>query len=212
MDVRTLVIWDWDGTLVDSMATILNALQDMATAFHLPPITNADVLSVMKEHRGTFWSNHFGSDFEEPFHYFLTRFEHHNATKELQLFEGALDAMRWLKSHNIPQMVISNKPQYLLDEECERLGLTPYFMRVIGTDSMDNDQKPNVSFGQNALQDLLYDSLVMIGDSWTDMQFASNIGAHGVYVQNPPDPNVPFDYHMPHEELLTFVQNYFCKG
>lgn len=212
MGDKTLVVWDWDGTLVDSRPTVIKALQDLVTEFNLSAITLADVSNIMNEHRGAFWVSRFGEDFDAPFNYFLTRFEHHNAIKELQVFEGALDAMRWLKSHNILQMVISNKPQYLLDSECDRLELHPYFARVIGTEPGNEDKKPNVSFGQNALADLFYDNLIMVGDGWADMVFANNIGARAVYVQNPPLENVPYDAHVPHGELVSFMQTYFCKG
>lgn len=211
MGVKTLVAWDWDGTVVDSKPVVIAALQDTAAEFHQPPITMADVSNVMNVHRGSFWTDHFGLDFEAQFNYFLTRFEYHTAQKELHLFEESLEVMRWLKSHNVPQMVISNKPQYLLDDECDRLGLHSYFIRVIGTELNDDDKKPNISFGVNALQDLFFDDLVIIGDGSTDMEFARNLQAVAVYVQNPPLPNVPYDYHVPHDELMSFVQSYFAR-
>lgn len=210
---KTIVIWDWDGTLVDSIATARMALQDLAAKYGLPEIQDKDILNVMSIHKGTFWTDNFGPHFDAAFHYFLERFEHHNAQKDLEIYEGALEAMRWLKSHGIPQMVISNKPQYLLDEECDRLELHSYFVRVFGTDVMDEDKKPNLTFAHKALQDLFYDSLVMIGDGEADMYFARNLQALALYVHNPAVEGVPYDKHFQHhDELLPFLQQHFCGG
>lgn len=208
-DKNTLIIWDWDGTLINSEPSVRRALNDLAQHYQLPAITDKDVSNVMNQHVGTFW-HQFNENVMDAFKYFLNRFEYYNSLKTLEVFDGILPAMKWLKAHHIDQMVISNKPQYLLDEEFKGTPFDGFFIRLIGTDLKNNEKKPDVLFGQKALKGLHYSNLIMIGDGRQDMDFARAIGAKAWYVCRQVLPGVPFDLHLKkQQDILPALKKYF---
>lgn len=207
---KTLVIWDWDGTLVDSEPTAWAALTDTVTHYHKPPVTKENIINVMGNHMGRYWTDTYGADYKQAYLYFEKRFEYHNSKKELVLFPGSKDCLDYLKSKGIAQMVISNKVDWMLQEECHRLNLDSYFIRLVGTDTNSDDKKPNISFGKKALKGLNYEHLVMIGDGESDMNFALNIGAMALYVPMQQIQGVPYDrLFAAHNEILPVLKELF---
>lgn len=205
--MKTLVLWDWDGTIADSEPAVTAALRALAQKYALPPVTQADVTDVMNHHFGAFWHNAFGADFHVPFLYFLDQIQAYNRLKKPVIFAGIVETLTYLKQQGIAQMVASNKPQYLLDEECAAAGLTPFFVRVCGTDVNRPEQKPDVLYGQMILKGLTYDRLLMIGDGAQDMTFARNMGAEAWYVRRERLPDVPYDLYLPSQrDILPAVK------
>ena len=84
---KNLVMWDWDGTIVDNHGAAQLALQDMADKYGLEKITGDDLQNVMGAYRGAVWTFHFGSKADEPYQYFIQRFEENNKKIRLELKE-----------------------------------------------------------------------------------------------------------------------------
>lgn len=186
----SLIIWDWDNTLVDSRPVVRAALQDVAETAHLPSITMQDVIDVMGTHMGRFWQDNFGNKKTEAVAYYLSRYVAHNG--KLELFPETKEVLSWVREQGISQIVVSNKRQDILDEECDRLGLRLYFDQVIGTDER-HIAKPTKAFADEIFGDEWPKKAIMIGDGESDMEFAALLKVFGLFVR-PGNQPVPFAY------------------
>ena len=187
---QRLILWDWDNTLVDSMPAVRAALNDVVDWAGLPPVTQKDIIDVMGTHRGRFWQENFPNRMDEALAYYLSRYGFH--ADKLELFPETVHVLEWVRSQGIPQWVVSNKNKKFLLPESERFGLKLYFDKVIGTDER-KIAKPSQAFADEIFADGKPDSILMIGDGESDMQFAKRIGAFGLFVRKGND-SVPFLY------------------
>lgn len=176
-----LIIWDWDNTLADTHDAVNAGLQQVALHFNLPPVTEDEVRNVMSQHRGTFWHHHFGDDIMPAVTYYMAHYPEHNDV--VKLFSGATDILAYVQERGAQQIILSNKKHNTLVDECTRLGVMPYFARVIGSDEI-NGAKPSLEFSTYALQGLSYDKIIVIGDGESDMKMAENLGATAVWVKH----------------------------
>lgn len=207
--MKTVIIWDWDGTIINSAPITKRALQDMAKKYNQPDITDADVFEVNHNFKA-FWVQAFKDDFKQPVLYFLDRLQFYNQQMQLEIFPGILPTLEWIKQQNITQLVVSNKPQHLLDDECDKAHLRSYFARVVGRKLDTYEQKPDVTYGHRALQGINYDTLIVIGDGIQDMTFARNLGAKAWYVSPRKITNIPYDrYFFRHTDILSALKERF---
>lgn len=206
----TLVIWDWDGTIIDNMQTGMSALADMAKKFGLSAPSLADAKNVMTTLKAPYWDQ-FGKDWEIYGRYFLERFKYHSNVHDLKIFDGVRETMAWLKIMGVRQLVISNKPDDIVQEEFKRTDLDKYLMKACGMDFHDGLHKPQKEYAQKCLNAIPYQRLIMIGDSKMDMDFADNIGAVAINVS--PDARVGCGYIISsHARLLHVLKKEFAKG
>lgn len=187
---QRLILWDWDNTLINSMPVVKAALDDVSSWAGLPPVTYKDIIDVMGTHRGRYWQENFSHNMDEALLYYLSRYAAH--TDKLELFPETVDILDWVSSRQVPQWVISNKNKKFLQPECDRFGLRSYFEKVIGTDER-KIAKPSQAFADEIFSDGMPESVLMIGDGESDMQFANRIGALGLFVR-PGNDSMPFSY------------------
>lgn len=178
---KYVIAWDWDNTLMNTAKAIELALNDTMQHYGLPPVTPTELLDVMGHHKGAFWLTRFPGQVDEAFEYTMNRFAIYH--KNAFLFERAYEILSFVQSKGVEQLVISNKPQELLEEEVKQVKAEKFFTHIIGTQLLGNEKKPYPSFGAPILKQLDYDQLIVIGDGAADMEYAQNIGALGVYVQ-----------------------------
>lgn len=179
--MKYLVIWDWDNTLADTHDAVKAGIEEVATHFNLPPVTEEDIRNVMSAHRGDFWRRNFGDDIMPAVTYYMAHYPKHNGV--VKLFPLAKDILKYVYETGVPQIILSNKKHDTLVDECTRLGVMPYLTRVVGSDEI-NGAKPTVQFATYALNGLEYDKIILIGDGQSDMLMAQNLGAEAVWLKH----------------------------
>jgi len=166
-----VIIWDWNGTLLDDTRASLNALNTLLAARHLKPITMR------------FYRDHFafpvrpfyetcGIDLANEDWDALARDYHRLYAQEgKRLNSEALAALDAVRSHGIEQCVLSILRQDLLDEALTSFGIRDFFTRVCGTQSLDGASKLDQA---KKLKSLLGETrrVVMIGDALHDAEVA----------------------------------------
>ncbi len=204
---KSLVMWDWDGTIIDNHASARMALQDMADKYGLGKITDDDLQSVMGAFRGAFWTFHFGQKADEPYHYFIKCFEEYNQKNKPYVYEGVQSALNYLKNKNIPQIVLSNMPQEMLNEQSKRAELQKYFVRLMGLGKGEKDRKPYIEQVQKATRGITYNQLIMVGDGESDLITAQNAAAQMVYIGQKKRLDFKYDYlAYEHTQILGFLK------
>lgn len=209
---RYLIVWDWDNTLMDTTKAVELALNDTMAHYHLPPATRAELLDVMGNHKGAFWIRHFPTKIDEAFAYMMSCFSVYH--KNAFLFKQAQEILSFVQAQDIQQIVVSNKPQSLLEEEVCQTKTDSFFAGIVGTKLLSDDKKPYASFGAQVLRALQYDKLIVIGDGEADMLYAQNIGATGVYVQLPENKvaGIQYDFYFENlDSLFCWLKGFLGK-
>jgi phosphoglycolate phosphatase len=170
------VLWDLDGTLVDSAADIASAIDHTLAARGLAPIGLARVRGFIGDGARYLversWAAAGGTAGPDDVAAFLAYYaEHLVDTTHLH----PPDIVELLARIDAPQAVVTNKPEANARRVLETLGLTPYFPVVIGGDTLPT-RKPDPAMLHEALQRLGATRGVLVGDGPADVGAARAAG------------------------------------
>ena len=179
---RTPVVFDLDGTLIDSLPDIHAAVGRMLVAEGRAPLSLGEVgtfvgdgvamliervgdaTGVTQAERKTQMLARFRSEYEQ------------RPTELTTVFAGVHDALAELRGRGHALGVCTNKPQSIAQTILDNLGLGGLFSLVIGGDSLPvrkPDPKPLLA----AFQGLGTDTGLFVGDSEVDAETALAAGA-----------------------------------
>ncbi|MBM3732987.1 MAG: HAD family hydrolase [Acidimicrobiia bacterium] len=192
------VLLDWDNTLVDSWATIADALNlTLATFGHAPWTMDEVKTRVRKSMRDSF-PRLFGDQWEAAGQVFYERYNRIHVEK-LMPIAGAAEAIAELAGAGIYLAVISNKKGEFLRREAEHLGWTRHFGRLVGALDAARD-KPASDPVLLALEGsgIAPGADVWIaGDADIDLECARNAGCVPILVREHPPEAGEFPSHPP---------------
>ncbi|MBZ5602266.1 MAG: HAD-IA family hydrolase [Acidobacteriia bacterium] len=199
--MQDLLIFDLDGTLIDSKRDLTDSVNATRTSHGLAPLPDDIVSSYVGNGAPLLIRRAFPHATQEELplllRYFLDYYREHmlDATT---LYPGVRQALDRLHEADVPLAVLTNKPVRFSIRLIEGLGLESHFFRVYGGNSFE--QKKPDPIGINTLMAEAGsnpDQTVMVGDSAVDIRTARNAGvvACGVswgfqpetFEQAPPD-------------------------
>lgn len=184
-----LLVFDLDGTLIDSAQDLCNSVNATLAEFDLSPLPDQVVASyigdgaMMLVRRALFGRD--ATEVDEGFlarayAFFLDYYREHKLDFTYAyagVFE-ALTALRTAPDGSARSMsVLTNKPVRPAQAICEALGLAPFFQHVYGGNSFAM-KKPD-PMGMRTLMEeacALPEETVLIGDSEVDVATARNAG------------------------------------
>lgn len=173
------ILFDWDGTLVDSLSLICVS---MANTFKKANLPTPDDLN-RQIHTPDFMKKHFP---ESQYHDLRKMYrEHYNelAKEGLQTLPHAEQSLEMLKSLKVKMAVVSNKLADFLLMEVKRVKWEHYFETIVGSGTTPED-KPSPLPAFHALKDLninASEDVWFFGDTVTDMTTAYNSGCLPVF-------------------------------
>jgi phosphoglycolate phosphatase len=188
-----LLIFDLDGTLVDSRADLSNSVNAMLRHYGKPELPAEIIASYIGNGAPMLVRRAMGDPDDENFVqeallYFMAYYREHKLDNTY-VYEGireALDAI--IQGHNghphtLKMAVLSNKPVVPSQGIVEALGLGPYFFRVYGGNSF-HTKKPDPVGVQALLEEsgARPEQTVIIGDHEVDIITAHNSGIYSVGV------------------------------
>jgi len=176
------LVFDWDNTLVDSWATIHEALVLTFTAMGHAPWTLDETKARVRHSLRDAFPPLFGARWEEARKLYLDHF----TAIHLERMAPLADVPEFLQQINAVGLyaaVLSNKTGRILRREVEHLGWSAYFTRLVGAGDASAD-KPDPAAMAMALEgsghagtDVWY-----IGDTALDMECAARAGCTGILV------------------------------
>lgn len=181
--VRDAVIFDLDGTLVDSLPDLMDSLNHLLGE-HARRALSADAVRVMigdgaavLVERGFEATGGMPAD---PDQKLLARFlelYEPRAAEKTRAWAGVVDALVLLRTQGCHLAVCTNKPYKATIEILDALNLTHYFDAVIGGDSTPH-KKPDPTPLLAAIEGMgaAPPRAVMIGDSANDVEVARRAG------------------------------------
>jgi phosphoglycolate phosphatase len=180
MKSAELIVFDLDGTLIDSKLDLVNSVNaTRAWAGHAPlPVelvssyvgNGAPMLVKRALPDAT------EAQLAEALQYFLEYYREH-MLDETTLYPGVREALDTLHGAGKPLAILTNKPVRFSVTLIERLGLDGHFFRIFGGNSFE-EKKPH-PVGLRALLDergVVPERAVMVGDSAVDILTARNAG------------------------------------
>lgn len=177
----TVLLWDWDNTLVDAWAGVAAALNATFEAFGLPTWTVEDVRGRVRTSLRDSFPAVFGAEWTRARDIFYAALAAQHLSHVLPM-PGAEDAL--LAGQCWPQGVVSNKTGRYLRDEVAHLGWSTLFGTVVGAGDAASD-KPDPAPIRLALERLGHApsrTVWYLGDTALDMQTARAAGVTAVLV------------------------------
>ncbi len=198
----SLMIFDLDGTLIDSKLDLVHSVNAARGLMNLPPISDELVSSYVGNGAPVLMRRALGPDASEAdvargLEFFLTYYRAH-MLDNTRLYPGVKEALDRLQETGAKMAVLTNKPVRFSRSIVEGLGLTKHFFQVYGGNSFEQ-KKPDPIGIETLLREsgLAREGTIMVGDSGVDIQTARNakVQACGVsyglqpesFVEYPPD-------------------------
>jgi phosphoglycolate phosphatase len=178
-DGRTLklLIFDLDGTLVDSRLDLIQSVNGMLQHFHRPELPGDAIASYVGDGAPMLVRRALGDPDDERFvqealEYFLAYYRVHKLDNT-QAYPGVKEALETLHNQNGSERrmaVLSNKPVNPSRAIIDALGLGEFFIRVYGGNSF-HTKKPDPMGVHTLLEETGIRSVeaIMIGDSSIDV-------------------------------------------
>ncbi|MEL7941040.1 MULTISPECIES: phosphoglycolate phosphatase [Pseudomonas] len=184
-----LVMFDLDGTLVDSVPDLAAAVDKALVAMGRAPAGLAQVrhwvgngarILVRRALAGSIEHDGVGEeDTERALALFMDAYAGSHALTEV--YPGVVDTLKWLKKQGVELALITNKPERFVAPLLDEMGLGKFFRWIVGGDTLPQ-QKPDPAallFVMKAAGVAPGEAL-FVGDSRNDVLAAKAAGVRSV--------------------------------
>jgi|TARA_B110000116_G_scaffold211220_1_gene187014 2-phosphoglycolate phosphatase len=176
------VLFDLDGTLIDSAPDFIPAVNQLREEHHLPPLASDCIRATVSNGARALVSlalntNESDHGFEAQRLRLLELYRQHLG-EHSQLFPGIQTLLTQLQEKNIPWGIATNKPEEFTTPLLKKLNITPAAACVICPDHV-SERKPHpesIFLGAKIL-DCNATEIVYIGDHKRDMDCGNRAGA-----------------------------------
>ena len=178
-----LILFDLDGTLVETAPEICDAVNDTLQHFELASVSQTQVNDWIGHGTGWLmkraWEEQKGSD-KANWDEVMARFIHHyeaTAGTTSVPFPFVLETLRKARDYGLKQAVVTNKETRFTNRILEKHGLTNLLDMVVCGDTL-SVKKPNPAVIQHCLDTLgvAQGEALFVGDSSIDMATAKAAG------------------------------------
>lgn len=184
-----LIVFDLDGTLIDSAGDLCAAVNAMLLHYGKKPLPQPLIASYIGEGAAMLVRRALGGVEDEAvldvaIRYFLDYYHEHKLDRT-RVYPGVFDALDTLRNgvgrRGTAMAVLSNKPVGPAQAICGALGLAPYFFRIYGGNSFTT-KKPDPVGLRTLIEEAgaAPDATIMVGDTPVDVMTARNIGARSI--------------------------------
>ncbi len=185
MKQQFTILFDLDGTLVDTAPDLMRAHNHVMKKFGYPTKSTEEIRNLVGKGAGamigrSIWGQakkEFGKVNDEKVKKEMVAefvdFYGKNIIKESTLIKGVKEFLNWCKDQSISMAVCTNKQERLSNDLLKKIGIYDYFEYVAGSDTFDYC-KPDPRHLTSVVEILDGDikKSIMIGDSETDANAA----------------------------------------
>ena len=185
MKQKFTILFDLDGTLVDTAPDLMLAHNHVMRKFGYPTKSTEDIRNLVGKGAGALIGRSIWGQAKKEFSKVLDEkikdemikefvdYYGKNIKNESTLITGVKDFLIWCKEQNISMAVCTNKQEYLSNDLLKKIGIYDFFEYVAGSDTFDYC-KPDPRHLTNVVEILHGDikKTIMIGDSETDANAA----------------------------------------
>lgn len=183
---NVLVIFDMDGTLVDTRADITISINYVRKIKNLPPLTEEEVVKIINFKREELSKHlyHTETFLPEDREIFEEHYKH-QCTKNVKTYKGIPDLLDFLKSSGAKLSVATNAPTKFGERILTAAKIEHYFDYIVGACNVKK-AKPDPDMIYLIL-DLYSDKTIikkfLVGDNHTDINAAKNANIPSIFVK-----------------------------
>ena len=179
-----LIVFDWDGTLVDSTHAIVESIIGAAEDAGLPLPTEAAARGIIGLELHAAIATLFKGISEEQVRFVAERYRYHFLVRDhaIPMFDGVAEAIEELVEEGFMLSVATGKTRRGLDRAMNSTELHPHFLASRCADECFS--KPHPQMLHEIMDELgvMPERTLMIGDTSYDLQMASNAGVSSLAV------------------------------
>ncbi len=185
MKQKFTILFDLDGTLVDTAPDLMHAHNHVMKKFGYPTKSTEQIRNLVGQGAGAMLGRSIWGQAKKEFSKVndekvkkemvseFVDFYGKNIINESTLINGVKEFLKWCKEENISMAVCTNKQEHLSNDLLKKIGIYEYFEYVAGSDTFEYC-KPDPRHLTTIVEILDGDlkKTIMIGDSETDANAA----------------------------------------
>lgn len=209
-----LIVFDWDGTLMDSAALIVDSVQAAARDLGLTPPSDERARHIIG--LGLVDAMRYALPDLEPAHYeqLVDRYRHHYLSRDhdLVLFDGVRELLAELAAADYLLAVATGKSRKGLDRALDGSGLRPHFQATRCADECHSKPHPQMLEELMAEFGVAPEATLMIGDTTHDLLMARNAGtaslavSYGAHPRDVLEAEAPLHCAADVEEMVAWLR------
>ncbi len=180
-----LIVFDWDGTLMDSHQRILNCLKAAANDCDVEQLSDDDFSNVIGLGLKEATESLYPEFTPQQVNTYSDRYRHHYLVQDnthSPLFKGAREMLQALHDKGYWMAVATGKGRQGLDLVLNESELASFFLTT--RCASETFSKPHPQMLEEIMHELAIEpeQTLMIGDTEYDMELAQNAGTHSLAV------------------------------
>ena len=197
MKQKFTVLFDLDGTLVDTAPDLMRAHNHVMKKFGYPTKSTEEIRNLVGKGAAALIGRSIWGQAKKEFHSVIdlkikdemskefVNYYGKNIINESTLIKGVKDFLIWCKDQNISMAVCTNKQEHLSNDLLKKIGIYDFFEYVAGSDTFDYC-KPDPRHLTSVVEILDGDlnRTIMIGDSETDANAAKTAEIPVILLEN----------------------------
>ena len=175
---KSLIIFDMDGTLVDSSLLLANAINHVRGHLGLDPLPIDAIIGYVNDHRINPAQYFYEAEHFEPIHEQLfSGYYSQNHHTQLRLYEGILPLLEWLRSSQVRIALATNAHRISTLESLRHLQIESCFDAVVCHDDVPRAKpSPDMLFRAIEMTETSVAESLFIGDGPRDEEAAHAAG------------------------------------
>ncbi len=197
MTQKYTILFDLDGTLVDTAPDLMNAHNYVMRKFGYETKSTDDIRKLVGKGANSLIGRSVWGQAKKEFNQIndkkitdlmvkdFVEYYGNNIDKESTLVKGVKNFLNWCSKKNISMAVCTNKQEHLAIDLLKKIGIYDYFEYVAGSNTFDYC-KPDPRHITNIIEIINGDikKSLMIGDSETDANAAKNASIPVILLEN----------------------------
>ena len=197
MKQKFTILFDLDGTLLDTAPDLMRAHNHVMTKFGYPTKSTDEIRNLVGKGASALIGRSIWGQAKKEFHSVndlkikdqmskeFVDYYGKNIISESTLITGVKEFLKWCKEQNISMAVCTNKQEHLSNDLLKKIGIYEFFEYIAGSDTFDYC-KPDPRHLTSVIEILggNVEKSLMIGDSETDANAANAASIPVILLEN----------------------------
>lgn len=207
MHGKKLIIWDWNGTLLNDIDACIESMNTMLKRRSMELIDKDTYLRIftfpVQKYYETIGFNFYRESFEQLSVEYISLYKKGAVNSALQ--PGVVEALEQFTNKGLTQVVLSASEQVSLENQVEQHQLQHYFDALIGLNNIYAKSKLENAIHYLENSSILPNETLLIGDTFHDYEVAKAIGCDCLLVNNGHQ-NLS-QYNLNHEMIINSLRD-----